>query len=253
MEQFWNGFEKRAWNLLQARAANKVTAVPNLIRRGFASIPGKTNEGFFHKNPIHNPSVIEMTGSKPVYSGPASIPRGVNKLEKSTPGYTQQSDNFTEAARGKIMSSGPSTKRLTPSLKGIPIPKEHLPPDVTAKWTPNQKEMYNRTVLQHEGNELKYGRKPGSESNMYAGHISPQVLLEESNQIATMPSEFAPVKDQMIAFRQNYGTPKDIRGFEFGKTRLSRHARKRMGNILLERSAAEKAQIQAAIDAGKIK
>lgn len=253
MSEFWNGFEKRSWNLAQARLANKATVAPNLIRRGYAAIPGKSELGVFHKRHAYNPSVIEMGGKSPIYVGPVSIPRGVKRVDKASEGYTQHIDNFTEAARGKILAHGPSTERLTPSMKGIPIPKEHLPPKVTAGWTPEQKEMYNRSVLQHEGDELKYGRKPGAESTAYAGHISPQVLLEDSNRIATMPSEFAPVKEQMIASRADYGLPKDIRGFEFGKTRVSRHARKRLSEIVLNRAADERARIQAAVDAGKIK
>lgn len=226
MEKSWNGFEKRSWDLQKARKAF-APFKDKLIRRGIAADP-KGGGGLFTKKHVFNPSLKDMTDLKPSYAGPMSIPEGLK-----SPAYP------VENMYGKIYTKGQTTKRINPNMKGMGIPKEHIPYDPRVeKLTPAQKELYNRTVLQHEANELKYGKTPKAKDTLYGGHVSPQVLLEESNQIATMPKGFEPVQDFLKAMRKDRGLD-SIEGFEFGKTRLSRHGRKHVARILLDRHRAQ--------------
>lgn len=91
-----------------------------------------------------------------------------------------------------------------------------------------------------KGHELAEVRAPvGHTSMRSAGHMSPEVILQEHNMITTLPPEFAPVKETMQAFRR--GGVEDLllarQGITYGEgQRLSRHARKRITQAMEKRA-----------------
>jgi len=103
------------------------------------------------------------------------------------------------------------------------------------------KNMINRTVLLHEADELKSmkRRKLTAETaplSTFGGHASIDVIMRESNLVRSLPS---PEKKEVTKFFKSFremdhtipGIQMVMPNFEYGKTRLSRHARKRIYNL----------------------
>ena len=107
------------------------------------------------------------------------------------------------------------------------------------KWSPVQKEVYNRAGLMHELDERKYNVNGVG----YGMHNDPAVILLESNLARGMTGELAPVGRRIVSERTLLGEVAPIKavmpGFEYGKTRLSRHAIKRMSTILAGKARGE--------------
>jgi hypothetical protein len=64
------------------------------------------------------------------------------------------------------------------------------------------KEAINRLMLLHEGSEARI--RPITQSNT-GSHLSPNVLVEESNIVSSFPKELAPAKRYMRMLRRNTG------------------------------------------------
>ena len=114
--------------------------------------------------------------------------------------------------------------------------------DITRNMSPKNKEMINRLVTIHEQSERKHmgAKSPKSSARSFTrkyGHASPGVIIEESNALATLPKKgYGGTKKTLNTLRKLDGTKSLIEGsipnFQYGKTRVSRHAKKHMMRIL---------------------
>jgi len=166
MREFWTGFEKRAFNLKDAKNVFQKVVKPRLVRVG--------------RDPQFDKAVSKIKV------------RGQNPAE----------------------------------MKGF------------SALTPEQKKMTNLMAHAHEGDEAALR---GSKSyQRFSSHFSPDILLRESNRVATLPKGMSPVGENYIALRNATGEASKMqdaaRGFQYGKTRLSRHARKRIADIITKKN-----------------
>ena len=102
------------------------------------------------------------------------------------------------------------------------------------KMTGRQRHMNEATVKTHELDEMQV--KPKG-SFVQFGHNSPDVILREHNRSVTMPKEFEPVRRHMKKVRNIMGDAQTLKDtfpqFNYGSgQRLSRHARKRMTDVM---------------------
>ena len=111
-----------------------------------------------------------------------------------------------------------------------------------------QKEMTNRVALLHEQSEKKHTNGLAKSkkayfkhhayalNGMFAGHAHPGVILEESNTMRSLPKKYKSVANLHHKMREKDATKSFLEnrfpGFEYGKTRVSRHAKKRMSEAI---------------------
>ena len=233
-------FDKEAFSLNDARKAGKAIAkhrvraapykddvlgiLPNIFRKSRGPQQGKW-----------------IPSTSPAITTPTALFR---------PGKTTASN----AKDIKFFSTGDVGRPLTkvvPSTKGV-----------LNQMSPNEREMVNRITLLHENAERKGIRKVFGQAGtkiddgyvdvlregtplhklqgISGGHVSPDILAQESNMIATLPKEMTGVRDFFTKLRQNpddTGVLKAIQkhspGFEYGKQRINRHERKKLLNKFL--------------------
>lgn len=212
MSDFWNGFEKRAFNLVDARKAT--SGMKNLFRRGLHVGP----KGFRLRGPH-----IEGTH----YFGPITTPRPTSKDLPKLKAMQESAAPLMSGQHSRIFAEGDVTK--------IPHLRTAFP-DMKSMSSAD-KEMLNRSMLTHEKSEAKYiGKTKKDSDSRFFTHKDPRVILEESNMLATMPDKHKGVKDIYQNLRGMDSTKHvletAIPGFEYGKTRLSRHAKNRVSEIL---------------------
>ena len=218
---------KLAFNLEDARKAS--TNIKGLVRRAIGSDLGKMAQGMKPSSTgsiSGNPAIKIM----PRRHSPVNI-TDMNSFQNRGPGipisYKHPELKSLQAFGPKsgippktIFAEGDTTKAIAPNLK------------------PRDKEISNRLILLHERFERDALRKYKGRASA-GSHADPEVILRESNAIATMPKEHSAVKDLYTSLRQrdrsvptiSMGVP----GFEYGKQRFSRHAIKRMRQILEEK------------------
>ena len=109
--------------------------------------------------------------------------------------------------------------------------------------SPTSKRMLRNIALMHEAAELQASGKKAFPS--YFSHMGPEVLLNESNIVASLPKQHEKVRQSMIAARKATSEAglmaHHLPGFEYGKTRLSRHAIKR-AKVILQANVEKAAQ-----------
>jgi len=119
--------------------------------------------------------------------------------------------------------------------------------------TPESREVLNRLLLLHEGTERgvlnanpgytvnkmvkSWGSNLKPEAATVLNHLSPDVLLKEHNMVSTLPKEYDNVRDYMTKLRGIDGGHAQMyfklpQRFDYGTQRISRHARRRMLDIL---------------------
>jgi len=114
--------------------------------------------------------------------------------------------------------------------------REHLGAAPGKLQSPQQHQMLNSILEGHELDEIKVRSGLGT---MEFGHRSPEVLLREHNRVATLPAEYAPVRQYM----QNVRAPAEAPalqnvGIQYGQgPRVSRHARRHLTDIMNARTA----------------
>ncbi len=109
---------------------------------------------------------------------------------------------------------------------------------VPAHFTSQQRELFNRLSLLHEGMEQRAMRKlPWGRANTgqwgsasSGSHHAPEVLMEEGAMLASLPKQYAPVKDYFLKlrdFNRDGLNPilREYPGYEHGVTRLNRRTR----------------------------
>lgn len=103
------------------------------------------------------------------------------------------------------------------------------------------KEMINRAVILHESDEVKaIARRKINKENVAAkvvgGHASADVIMRESNLVRSLPPNNGEVRKFFKPLREADSSLAQIQSvmpnFEYGKTRLSRHARKNILKML---------------------
>jgi len=233
---FLDEIEKTALDLESAKKMTEASVKPYLVRRGRATDSG-----------IRLRAVDPATG-KPM-EGPY-FPRRMGSPE----GPLMASPSPKTGSRPLIFARG---KRLSSLSENV---------GSSRGFTPRQKEMHKRIILGHEGSEVKHLKKYSPEFASRFGHASPKVLVEESNMIANMPKEFSPVKRRIRQMRQGPEAGGDVKemasmvrgvggkpGYVHGR-RYSRHAKKRIAEIVERKMGEEKSRAlerQKALEAKK--
>jgi len=113
-----------------------------------------------------------------------------------------------------------------------------------------QREVLNRLLHLHENIERTTSAK-GKISPRFGKlfeHAHPEVLLQESNMLASMPKRYAPARKAYMRMWETEGqTPRFSRylpkGIEYGKTRLSRHGRRHVSDIVQRNMLTEQKQL----------
>jgi len=193
-------FSKEAANLLQLRRATKALR-PRILRAALRPGLGATRR----------------------YPGGASM-KGLTKstLQKLIPESSQREmlEPFLKGAGkgGRVFAAGDLSKEISKYFTGLP------------KLNPRSREMLNRVVLLHEGAELK--RSAAKRLVPFSSHVSPKVLLDESNILATLPKSHAKVRETFANMRRGELESLPLLKRVYGKKRLSRHAKRRIGDML---------------------
>lgn len=239
---FYIGFEKRAFNISDARKATK-----NL---SWVRHKAPYDLGFFARSPTGN---IYAKGSFPKELNKfykedlkliRDIPKTQQELKNMAPIKELPSPSLFSILKYKLTGKGLNISERYEQIKKH-INKEFdlknkliegegakntvginkLRADMFKKVTaPEDKEITNRLVLMHEKWEGNNGRA------MFHGHKDPSVILKENNAISTLPAQSSSVKDAWKTLRapEQESLQKMIPGFEYGKTRLNRHDIKRV-------------------------
>ena len=214
-----NGFiselKKYAIDLEGATKAVNATVKPNLVRKGVKVDPNMAS------GKLLNTKMGLNLGPMTIRSTPANLPGNELSPISQHP--------------GKIFATGDSHTFVKKTFKNNP--ETIKPSHQLTKLNPQNKEMFNKTVLMHEGIErqqtLLNKKKPVAMS--YKGHDNPMVILKENNIVSSMPKEFNPVKKNFKKMRMADTTAQDLKkhlGINYGEQRYSRHALKRMGETL---------------------
>jgi hypothetical protein len=171
---------------------------------------------------------LVMNFLKKIKPGPQSMPLGpvTTAFPKSQEAKSLIKNMLGDVPSGKIFAKGDASKLLKD--KGL----------LKEKLSPENKNMFNKLMLMHEEIERKAGKKAKELVN-FNTHGSPDVILRESNLLATLPKEHQALKDVFKTVRNLDQTKNilenSIKGFRYGGQRYSRHARKRMNEILKEK------------------
>ena len=165
------------------------------------------------------------------------------------------------ARKGKSYMVTPEKGDATRWFRKGPM-SEALGDAAASVKTPEQRMMLDSLLKGHELSELAAVKNPRM-AFRGVGHLSPEVILREHNQLVTMPSKTREALSPVVTgMRQLQGEAEALRKatggkFDFGKNpRLSRHARKRVTE-LMEREVqpqleAGYGQLASAIQSGAI-
>lgn len=232
-------FDKEAFNLNDARKAGKAIAKHRVRAAPMTDdmigiIPGmmrKPKPSLDKWVPTHEPAV--------------TMPLHMLRPGKAT---------AANAKDIKIFGTGDMGKNIT---KHVPETK-----GVLSKMSPNEREIVNRITLLHENAERKamknIYREAGTKmtpdgvdfvregtplnklQELSGSHMTPDILAQESNMVATLPKDMTKVREFFTKLRQNdsdAGILKSIQkyapSFEYGKQRINRHDRKKLMKGLL--------------------
>ena len=113
------------------------------------------------------------------------------------------------------------------------------------RFKPHEREALERMLKLHEASELRYVGKGVSSPSFESAfkHSSPGVIVEESNMVATLPKRLRRAGDALSELRNDSTGEARIMeelvpGFKYGKTRMSRHAKRRLSEIIERKIAA---------------
>jgi hypothetical protein len=226
-EKFFNGMQKLAFNL---RDASKVSRVFKARQ-----IPQKN---------LHKDMIGEFVGyNKDVKGFAAATGQDVNQI--------MNTQKVIGVSPGKVRA--PKKGDALRFFRGTASKMNGVDLGPKVEFTGRQRRMLDGVTKGHEVDETIVKNKA---EFMPLGHLSPDVILREHNKIVTMPEEFEPVRRFLRKVRNTLGeapvaeahmnNASGPKGFTYGRgQRLSRHARKRMTDIL-ERKNNEMIAAQAA-------
>ena len=189
--------------------------------------------------------------SVPVHRPPRRLPIGPMTVAKSsgkgsplTPGVYQRGD-VTKMTSELAEDVGKQRRNLSPSQK-----KRLEKLKKARNMSPAGREVYNRTVRQHEIAE--YTTKPRSSAARMEGHITPKPPLQDLNIAATLKGKGSEAADVIRAQRgreidQLKRLVPGARRLDLGNKRLSRHAIKRLVESYERNNAARSAKANAAL------
>ena len=200
-EAFWQGFEKQAATLKTLRRA--ANTLKDLVVKRRVLVNPLSGESRIGKKALKG----EMSFGH-VTAGPGAI--------------------ADQRMTGKVLASGDLIHEIKPMLK--------FRPDFPALPTNGtDKELINRISLLHEGSEIRHGALKENAPQWGGGHVSPKVILEEHNILATLPKGHRRViKKFFSAVRggEKEVLEQNLPGFRYGHQRYSRHAIKHLAEIL---------------------
>jgi len=241
--------EKVALNLAQARRATQA-----LMRKGFTrgiiGLNSATGKPFFARKLKglrgHLPIGWGAVTPRPTTErglGRVLDPRGV-PVAPEIKQLTQEVLPRLPGNKARIFATGKLTEAPKQLLRDRAAASPEQMKALSPKLAPKQQEMFNRIGLLHEGVERQFAAQPHGKINrgrwkaMQPGHLAPEVLLQESGMLATLPKEYTPVRQAYQKIRGELEPPtlaaiqEVYPGYEHGVTRMSRHARRHVGDIL---------------------
>jgi len=249
---FYEGFEKRSVDLKGLRKAWGATVKPYLLRskQGGHSASYRLNFSESHPNTLKNLRENYTNQAVRDYIERLNRTKGLGRIFVKGPQHKRISANEgvrLKQLRHTLSNTPPKEQPVTYGLVEGAVrrigSKFKGAKGTESRLDPKNKEAINRIVGIHEGIERKVSKnlkRLGGWTR--GGHISPEVLLRESNIVSTLPKELKGAKSYLKTIRMSGNEKDEMRrmfpGFEYGKGRISRHARKPM----MER-AAEKVRI----------
>lgn len=246
---FFDELEKVAFGVAEAKkvlrlAKRKVIKVPRM--RQAEKALQKMSPG--DPLPFSVAEEIVLRGS----GAPMGVGRGAHKvLERAqaaglTAPMAPERIAQTRQLGGKIITGkgGDATAAIRRSPFGVAV-REPI-----SRMSGEQRMMHNAIIKNHELAEI--GTKGGATSSAFSlatGHMGTQPPLLDNNMLATLPKKHGVVKETVERYRpmEAYYLEQATRGvggrpgLEFGEQRLSRHARKRVGQII-EKQTTENMQ-----------
>ena len=205
-------FEKLALDLKGARSAVSAMAAPFRVRRNVHMNMGASS-------PSTSVSIGQFAHGKGLDKGPSAVGR--------LPTHPEILPHLPPriADPGTIFAQGDMHQLLDKRMPALTRAEG---------WNPANREMLNRTTLMHEGLERQAILKDPNFAS-WNTHANPGVILRENNMVASLGSEFNPVKGVYRAMRRYDQTAPALEGaipgFQYGKQRYSRHAIKHMEEI----------------------
>jgi len=177
--------------------------------------------------------------------GPHAMP-GRSQLEKVYGG--RKNLEYAERAYGGVPAktnlkptayvSGDRVSDLKKMTEEGVYPRDKAINKLLNKMSPSEKEVTNRLATLHEGDEISAAKRligtksKGNVSPRWGntGHLSPSVIIEEGNKLATLPKGNTKTKVLLRKLRNEGGEAKALEaaypGYRFGKTRLNRRQKK---------------------------
>jgi len=198
LRSFGDEFEKIAVNIRGLRSIHKKVIAPKLIRKRTLAVDVNAKKVNVTKGATGIISIIPTKG----------LPK---KVVDNVPGNILPYQNKILTGKGG-------------AYKGIKAGTGNIVKFPKAK---PQQEAVGRVTLMHEQFEtLQRGKK----FKQFLGHGSPNVILSESNLVRSLPKRYNPTKRAFTKLRGEDLSSIFIRdaypGFEYGKTKLSRAAKK---------------------------
>jgi hypothetical protein len=247
---FFDELEKVAFNMADAKK------VLHLAKRKIIKVPRmRQAEKALQKMSPGDPLPFSVAEEMVLrgYGAPVGVGRGAHKvIERAqaaglTAPMSPERIAQTRQLGGKIITGkgGDATAALrrAPNV-GIAV-REPI-----SRMSGEQRMMHNAIIKNHELAEI--GTKGGATQSAFSlatGHRGTQPPLLDNNMLATLPKKHGVVKETMQRYRpmEAYYLEQATRGvggrpgLEFGEQRLSRHARKRVGQIM-EKQTTENMQ-----------
>jgi hypothetical protein len=227
-------FYKEAINLAQLKKVNTL-AKPNLIRRNISESSGHLTKGpgiqaYVPAAPSQR--VPRNTQDKIYMRGDIGRSIADTFVSPTTP------EGILKIYKDMGLPEATATRMLPDSLRKVQSNPAAMSQASAGKkirtMDPQNKEVFNRSMLQHENIERKYSRQGTPNSPQYHGHAGPQVLMEESNLVRSLPPQYTQAQSAFKDMRNHEQNliQKIMPSFQYGQTRLSRHARRHINDIL---------------------
>lgn len=241
---WWDGYNKVAFDLADARSAYKALRNKHPVVRGGGKVQGvydalgqptSTLRMPYARRPRINEGAMGPSTDYDFLAGDRRI-----RPDKAQEVFNQEALLNVPRVPGPVMTGGGYQSQ--PHI----LSRQHgLPKDILPK-SPAAKEMSNRIIGLHEGFERdalpskstawdSLRAWGGKSEGLNTGHVSPSVLLNENNLVSTLPKDLHSELHPMLKTVRNevdesWPVIQKLlkRDIPYGEGRFSRHAKKRM-------------------------